>query len=74
MSYFNLSDTLMLVLLRGMTNTFVPSEKSSSVDCELQARKASGKTSLVEHVIAVHHKVRVTKGSDYRWAYEGESR
>ncbi len=39
---------------------------------EPQARKPSGETPLEEHVITVHHKVRVRKGSNYKWMDESE--
>ena len=39
---------------------------------EPQARKPSGYTQLEEHVMAMHRKVRVRKGSNYRWMDEAE--
>jgi len=39
---------------------------------EPQARKASGSTQLEEHVMTMHRKVRVRKGSNYRWMDEAE--
>lgn len=39
---------------------------------EPQARKASGETPLEEHTVRFHHKVRVRKGSNYRWMDESE--
>ncbi len=41
---------------------------------EPQARKTSGETPLEEHVMSAHHKVRVRKGSNYRWMDEAEAR
>ena len=41
---------------------------------EPQARKPSGYTQLEEHVMAMHHKVRVRKGSNYRWIDEAEAK
>ncbi len=41
---------------------------------EPQTRKATGETPLEEHVIAAHRKVRVRKGSNYRWMDKGEAR
>lgn len=42
---------------------------------EPQARTPSGYTQQVEeHVMPTHHKVRVRKGSNYRWMDEGEAK
>ena len=39
---------------------------------EPQAKRASGETPLEERVMSAHHKVRVRKGSNYRWMDESE--
>lgn len=41
---------------------------------EPQARKPSGHTQLEEHVMAMHRKVRVRKGSNYRWMDEEDAK
>ena len=52
----------------------MPSARSAALFKEPQARKPSGYTQLEEHVMAMHRKVRVRKGSNYRWMDEGEAR
>ncbi len=41
---------------------------------EQQARKTSGDTQPEEHVVAMHRKVRIRNGSNYRWIDEAEAK
>ena len=41
---------------------------------EPQARKPSGYVRLEEHVVAMHRKVRIRNGSNYRWIDEAEAK